>query len=62
MIRSGQVEEFLEFLQGLGIDEAWLCEAKPAVAASWDQDLVISEAEHRQLVRHPGPLQPPGRA
>jgi len=49
MIRSGQVEEFLEFLQGLGIDEAWLCEAKPAVAATWDQDLVISEAEHRQL-------------
>ncbi len=49
MIRRGQVEEFLEFLQGLDIDEAWLCEAKPAVAAFRDQDLVISEAERRQL-------------
>jgi MoaA/NifB/PqqE/SkfB family radical SAM enzyme len=49
MIRRGQVEEFLEFLQGLGIDEAWLCEAKPAVAASWDPDLVIDPAEQRQL-------------
>ena len=51
MIRRGQVEEFLEFLQGLGIDEAWLCEAKPSVAAFWDDDLVISQAEHRQLSR-----------
>ncbi len=49
MIRGGQVEEFLEFLQGLGVDEAWLCEAKPSVAAFWDQDQVISQAEHRQL-------------
>lgn len=49
MIRRGQVEEFLEFLQGLDIDEAWLCEAKPAVAAFWDEGLVINEAERRQL-------------
>lgn len=49
MIRRGQVEEFLEFLQGLGIDEAWLCEAKPAVAAFQDEDLVINEAERGQL-------------
>ncbi len=49
MIRRGQVEEFLEFLQGLDIDEAWLCEAKPTVAAFRDQDVVISEAERRQL-------------
>ena len=51
MIRRGQVEEFLEFLQGLGIDEAWLCEAKPSVDAFWDDDLVIGQAEHRQLFR-----------
>jgi MoaA/NifB/PqqE/SkfB family radical SAM enzyme len=49
MIRDGQVEEFLEFLQGLGIDEAWLCEPKPSVAAFWDESQVISPAEHRQL-------------
>ena len=51
MIRRGQVEEFLEFLQGLGIDEAWLCEAKPAVAAFRDENLVISEAAQSQLAR-----------
>jgi MoaA/NifB/PqqE/SkfB family radical SAM enzyme len=49
MIRRGQVEEFLEFLQGLDIDEAWLCEAKPAAAAFWDDSMVIGEAERRQL-------------
>ena len=51
MIRRGQVEEFLEFLQGLGIDEAWLCEAKPSVDAFWDDDLIIGQAEQRQLFR-----------
>jgi len=49
MIRDGQVEEFLEFLQGLGIDEAWLCEAKPSVAAFWDEGQLIGPAELRQL-------------
>jgi MoaA/NifB/PqqE/SkfB family radical SAM enzyme len=49
MIRDGRVEEFLEFLRGLDIDEAWLCEAKPSVAAFWDPDLLISQGEHRQL-------------
>ena len=49
MIRQGQVEEFLAFLQELGVDEAWLCEAKPSVAAFWDEGQVISQAEHRQL-------------
>lgn len=49
MIRDGQVEEFLEFLRGLGIDEAWLCEPKPSVAAFWDEGQVISPAEHQQL-------------
>ena len=51
MIQNGQVEEFLEFLRGLGIDEAWLCEAKPSVAGFWDPGLVISEAEQRQIYR-----------
>jgi MoaA/NifB/PqqE/SkfB family radical SAM enzyme len=51
MIRRGQVEEFLEFLQGLGIDEAWLCEAKPSVAAFWDEEQLVSDAERLQLAR-----------
>lgn len=51
MISRNQVEEFLEFLQGLGIDEAWLCEAKPSLAAFWDEGQVIVEAERLQLVR-----------
>jgi len=51
MLRRGQVEEFLEFLQGLGIDEAWLCEAKPSVAAFWDEEQLVSEAERLQLAR-----------
>ena len=49
MIHQGQVEGFLDFLAGLGIDEAWLCEAKPSVAASWDPDGVIRPAEQRLL-------------
>jgi MoaA/NifB/PqqE/SkfB family radical SAM enzyme len=51
MIRGAEVEEFLEFLEGLGIDEAWLCEAKPSVAGFWDPDLVISQAEQMQIYR-----------
>ncbi|MCU0236771.1 MAG: radical SAM protein, partial [Acidobacteria bacterium] len=49
MIQRGQVEEFLDFLQGLGIDEAWLCEPKPSVAAFWDEGQVIRAEEHREL-------------
>ena len=51
MIRNDEVEEFLGFLRGLGIDEAWLCEAKPSVAGFWDPGLVIGEAEQRQIYR-----------
>jgi MoaA/NifB/PqqE/SkfB family radical SAM enzyme len=49
MIGAGQVEEFLEFLQGLGIDESWLCEPKPSVAAFWDEGQVIRPDEHQRL-------------
>ncbi len=50
MIRGGQVEEFLQFLIGLDIHEAWLSEAKPSVASLWVQDMIITEAERLQLV------------
>ncbi len=49
MINRGEVEEFLVFLRGLGVDEAWLCEPKPSVAAFWDEEQVIRPEEHRLL-------------
>ncbi len=51
MIRDGQTEELLAFLEGLGIHEAWLSETKPSVEAFWSDDQVISEDERRGLVR-----------
>jgi len=51
MIRNGQVEEFLQFLTGLEIHEAWLSEAKPSVEAFWDDELIISEEERIRLCR-----------
>ena len=50
MIRGGQVEEFLAFLETLGIHEAWLSEVKPSVEALWRDELVTSEEERLQLV------------
>ncbi len=50
MIRRNQTEEFIRFLIGLGVDEAWLSEGKPSVAAFWNEDLVISEDERLRLV------------
>lgn len=50
MIKKGQTEEYLEFLQSLGIHEAWLSEAKPSVADFWHDDLVITEEERLSLV------------
>lgn len=49
MIARNEVEEFLEFLSRLGVDEAWLCEPKPSVAAFWDEEQVIRPEEHRRL-------------
>ncbi len=50
MIRTGGVEEFLRFLSGMEIDEAWLSEEKPSVAAAVKEDTVISERERRNLI------------
>jgi MoaA/NifB/PqqE/SkfB family radical SAM enzyme len=50
MIQRNQVEEFLDFLIGLDIHEAWLSECKPSVEEFWADDLVISEQERLNLV------------
>jgi MoaA/NifB/PqqE/SkfB family radical SAM enzyme len=44
------VEKFLDFLMTLGVHEAWLSETKPSVEAFWRDDLIISEAERRNLM------------
>jgi MoaA/NifB/PqqE/SkfB family radical SAM enzyme len=50
MIRDGVVESFLEYLSGLGVDEAWLSETKPSIAALWNSEIVITEKERLALV------------
>ena len=51
MIRDGEVEELLAFLEGLSIHEVWLSETKPSVEAFWSDDLVIDENDRLGLVR-----------
>ena len=50
MLREDRVEELLGFLAGLGIDEAWLSECKPAVQGLWNPDEVITEEERGMLL------------
>ena len=50
MIKSNEVEEFLKFLIGLDIHEAWLSECKPSVQDFWTDDQVITEQERLKLV------------
>jgi MoaA/NifB/PqqE/SkfB family radical SAM enzyme len=49
MCRPERIEAFLGFLEGLGIDEAWLSETKPSVPALWSDDLLITEEGRRGL-------------
>jgi MoaA/NifB/PqqE/SkfB family radical SAM enzyme len=51
MIRNDKVEDFLCFLEGLEIDEAWLSEVKPSIEAFWDESLVITEQDRLKMVR-----------
>ena len=51
MIRHGEAEEFLAFLRGLGIHEAWISETKPSVPESWDGAGIITENQRLELVR-----------
>jgi len=46
-----QVEEFLNFLEGLNIHEAWLSEVKPSLEAFWNDNLIITEADRLKLVK-----------
>jgi MoaA/NifB/PqqE/SkfB family radical SAM enzyme len=51
MVRSDRAEGFLQFLEELEVDEAWLSEVKPSVEAFWDESLVITEEDRLRLVR-----------
>lgn len=51
MLRESLVDEYLQFLQGLGIHEAWLSETKPSVGAHQKKQLVITEEERAMLIR-----------
>lgn len=51
MIRQGQTEELLAFVESLGVHEAWLSEVKPSVQAFWSDDHVIGEEDRIRLVR-----------
>jgi len=51
MIQSNQTEEFLQFLKGLGVHEAWLSEVKPSIEAFWDSNLVITEEDRTKLMK-----------
>ncbi len=51
MIQHDQVEDFLYFLNELGIHEAWLSEVKPSLEAFWDSKLVITEEDRLKLVK-----------
>ncbi len=49
MIDGGEVEQSLRFLEGLGVDEAWVSEIKPSVEPYWTAEQVITEQQHRAL-------------
>jgi len=49
LIVSGKYRELLEFLEGLGVHEAWLSEVKPSAPAFWDERVVVGEDERRRL-------------
>ena len=50
MIEHDRVEEYLSFLDGLGVDEAWLSEVKPSLEAFWNDSLIITEEHRLKLV------------
>jgi MoaA/NifB/PqqE/SkfB family radical SAM enzyme len=50
MIRDDQTDVFLRYLIDVGVNEAWLSEVKPTVAAYWDPELVITETDRLKLV------------
>jgi MoaA/NifB/PqqE/SkfB family radical SAM enzyme len=49
-MKNDSIARFCEFLEQLGVHEAWLSEAKPASEHFWDKQFVISEDETAALV------------
>jgi len=51
MLKRDMVEEYLAFLEGLGIHEAWLSETKPSIGVPWKKELVVTEEERTMLIQ-----------
>jgi MoaA/NifB/PqqE/SkfB family radical SAM enzyme len=51
MLKREMVEQYLQFLEGLGVHEVWLSETKPSVAAYWKKDMVVTEEERNMLIQ-----------
>jgi MoaA/NifB/PqqE/SkfB family radical SAM enzyme len=49
LITSGAIRELLAFLEGLGVNEAWLSEVKPSSPAFWDERVLVGETERQAL-------------
>ena len=49
MIATDDCREFLRFLEGLGVHEAWLSEVKPSAPAFWDEATIVGEPERARL-------------
>jgi MoaA/NifB/PqqE/SkfB family radical SAM enzyme len=49
MLDRGQVPRLLEFLDGVGVHEAWLSEVKPSVEAFWDDAQVFTQEDRLRL-------------
>ena len=49
LIVEKRVEEFLDFLQGLGVHEAWIAETKPSVQSFWNDSIIPTDEDRRSL-------------
>ncbi len=49
MIASDGCREFLRFLEGLGVHEAWLSEVKPSAPAFWKETAIVGAPERAML-------------
>jgi MoaA/NifB/PqqE/SkfB family radical SAM enzyme len=51
MIRGGDAERLLDFLEGLGIHEAWLSEVMPSAAPLWTESALADAEDRLSLAR-----------
>lgn len=51
MVRPEAAGPFLDFLERLGVDEAWISETKPSVLPGWDDASLISDEDRMALIR-----------